>query len=86
MKLPIDSINRDTKIISNFETVFKMGKHYNIFKDLFEQAYFKPSLDINVEYHDNNVYYGNKILASRVSYQNQLLDSLFSLHDITIYQ
>ena len=45
----------------------KIADHYNIFKDLFEQGYFRPCLDLTVQYtHEKktqNVFYGNRIPA-----------------------
>jgi hypothetical protein len=49
-----------------------MASHYNIYKDLFEQGYFRPSVDMNIEFNieennSQNVYFGNKIPANCVN-------------------
>jgi hypothetical protein len=64
--VPIEEINKRAKIYSSFQTVQKVADHYNVYKDLFGQAFFTPSVDLKVEYAAEKeskslVYYGNKI-------------------------
>jgi hypothetical protein len=58
-------------VIDNFEGVLKIADHYNINKDLFSggNRFFKPTLDLQVEYENaNKVYYGNRLQAKNVSF------------------
>jgi hypothetical protein len=65
--VPTEKVDRQTKIFSNYSHIMKIADHYNIFKDLFEQGYFRPCLDLCVQYtHENRtqkVFYGNRIPA-----------------------
>ena len=53
----------------------KIARHYNIFKDLFQNGYFVPLVDLEVDFaskdsqKDGRVFYGNKMPASLVRLQ-----------------
>ena len=65
-----ETVDKLTKIFSNFSHIMKIADHYNIYKDLFGQGFFRPCLDLNVWYMDQNknqkVFHGNKLSASLV--------------------
>lgn len=65
-----EAVDKLTKIFSNFSHIMKIADHYNIYKDLFGQGFFRPYLDLNVQYMDQNkiqkVFHGNKLSASLV--------------------
>ena len=69
---PIDEINMYHKKLNSFRDILTISNHYNINKDLFYKSYFRPSLDLNIEYLndnnkiENNVYYGNRLAAKYV--------------------
>lgn len=54
------------KISNHFKEIESISDHYNINKDLFGQACFKPNLELMVEYSYEKVNYGNKINANQV--------------------
>lgn len=67
----MDEINKQYKYYSAFKYIQRIADHYNINKDIFENAFFCPSIDLKIEYSnkENNsipVYYGNKITANEV--------------------
>lgn len=67
LEVPIDEIENQTKLFKYFKDVVQVANHYNINQDLFEKSFFRPSLDLNVQYADtnSNVYVGNKIEANK---------------------
>lgn len=53
-----------------FKDTVQVANHYNIYKDLFGQAFFRPCMDLNVKYQSESaveVFYGNRIAAQNVS-------------------
>lgn len=66
--VPIDVVNKHTKILTAFKQVQIIAEHYNIYNNLFGSQYFRPVVDLNVKYPSNNVFYGNKINAKDVLY------------------
>ena len=61
-----------SKLLSSFKQIQIMASHYNIYKDLFKQGYFRPSVDLSIEFkidenNSHNVYFGNKIPANCVN-------------------
>ena len=67
--VPLDEIHKQSKLIRSFKDILTIANHYNINKDLFHQSFFKPVLDLNVEYENSEkkyeVYHGNR-LASKI--------------------
>lgn len=71
LKVPIDKIEEQTKAFKYFKDVVKIANHYKIYKDLFENGFFRPAIDLNVKFSEENsletsVYCGNKISASKM--------------------
>lgn len=72
VQVPLDEIAKQEKLLFNFKSIKNIADHYNIYKDLFEHAYFVPALDLNVSYSNVEdgltlpVYYGNKMTAKSV--------------------
>ena len=64
--VPLDEITRQEKLFTGYKYIQSIADHYNINKDLFEQAYFVPTLDLKVNYESFPVYYGNKMSAQLV--------------------
>ena len=44
------------------------AQHYGLFKDLFQSDFFRPVVDLKVNYQGKRVFYGNKIEAKHVSF------------------
>ncbi len=68
----MDQIETQTKLIKSYQDILKIANHYNINKDLFENAYFRPTLDLSITYpnedkYEKNVFYGNRIPAQKVN-------------------
>jgi len=70
---PIEELNIQHKKLNSFRDIISISNHYNINKDLFYQSYFRPTLDLNIEYASNdnkkseNIFYGNKLSAKNVN-------------------
>jgi large subunit ribosomal protein L38 len=82
VSVPVKEIEEFSKLVTSFKHIQSIANHYNIYKDLFEQGYFKPSVDLNIEYKtsDNksyNVYFGNKISANYVNINKLKIDKLW---------
>lgn len=71
--VPIDEINKQTKLIRSFKDILTIANHYNINKDLFHNSFFKPALDLNVVYEiekgkkSESVFHGNRLASRYVS-------------------
>ncbi len=69
--VPLEKIERDIKIATSLKFIQKLADYYNINKDLFANGYFRPVIDLAVQYSNENkshgVYYGNKLPAKYVS-------------------
>ncbi len=66
MKLPIEKIESEKNIFKYFQDIVEIANHYNINQDFFDQAFFRPALDLTVKYKDERVFYGNKFSANKV--------------------
>jgi hypothetical protein len=70
--VPIEAINEKAKVNSSFKVIQKAADHYNVFKDLFDNCYFTPFVDLKVKYGADedkssaSVHYGNKIATQIV--------------------
>ena len=68
MNVPIEKIENETKFLKSYKDITQIANYYNINKDLFDQAYFRPALDFYVKFgEENNVYTGNRIAANKVN-------------------
>lgn len=66
LQVPIEKVEDETKLTKYFKDTVQIAKHYNIYKDLFGQGFFRPCLDLNVKYQgetEKEVFYGNRIAA-----------------------
>ena len=69
VQVPIEKVEDETKLTKYFKDTVQIAKHYNIYKDLFGQGFFRPCLDLNVKYQgetEKEVFYGNRIAAENV--------------------
>ena len=77
--VPIEEVEKQTKLFKYFQDVLEISNHYNINKDLFNDGFFRPSLDLNITYESNDttVYHGNRVPAEKVMLSDyfRLLDS-----------
>jgi hypothetical protein len=64
----LETVHKETKFFTAFKQIESIAQHYNLFKDLFEDKFFRPCLDLQVEYGDALVFYGNKIETKKVKF------------------
>jgi hypothetical protein len=70
VQLSIEEIREQFKYYTHLENVKKISDQYKINEHLFDQAFFRPTIDLNINYNDDNkikIYHGNKIEAKQVT-------------------
>ncbi len=65
--MPIEQIENQKNLFKYFQDIVDIANHYNINKDMFNQAFFRPSLDLSVKYNEENVFHGNRLPARKVT-------------------
>ena len=71
MVVPLDELRDDWWLESGPEHVTQLARHYGIFRDLFDDNFFHPSLDLGVSYDFDEelvtpVHHGNLLTPSDV--------------------